>query len=157
MKKQFKQAVEQYGVAEVGIYFKNKVKPSERPLIRRSIECYQILKDSWDDDTIDIQEAFKVLLISRGCRLLGIYELSRGSMNCVLVDVRMILMAALATGATTLVLSHNHPSGNLRPSFADIGLTRKVKEATRLFDIEVMDHLIISREGYLSMAEEGEL
>lgn len=74
-----------------------------------------------------------------------------------LVDVRMILMAALATGATTLILSHNHPSGNLRPGFADIGLTRKVKEAARLFDLEVMDHLIISREGYFSMAEEGEL
>ena len=157
MKKEFKQAIEKYGVAEIGVYFKNKVKPSERPLLRRSKECYEALKNSWDDDTLDIQETFRVMLLSKGCRLLGIYDLSRGSMTGTLVDVRMILIAAMATGATTLILSHNHPSGNLRPSFSDIGLTRKVKEAARLFDIEVMDHLIISREGYLSMAEEGAL
>lgn len=78
-------------------------------------------------------------------------------MTAALVDVRLVLMAALATGATKLVLSHNHPSDSLRPSFSDIGLTRKIKEAARLFDIEVVDHLIISTEGYLSMAEEGEL
>lgn len=157
MKKEFKQAIEKYGVAEIGVFFKNKVKPSERPLLRRSTECYQVLKDSWDDYTMDIQETFRVILLNRGHRLLGIYDLSRGTMTGTLVDVRMILIAALATGATTLILSHNHPSGNLRSSFADIGLTKKIKEAARMFDIEVVDHLIISREGYRSMAEEGEL
>lgn len=157
MKKDFKQAIETYQVAEIGVYFKNKVKPSERPALKRSKECYQVLRESWDENTIDIQETFRVMLLNNNCRLLGIYDLSRGTMTSTLVDVRMILIAALATGATRLVLSHNHPSGSLRPSFSDLGLTQKVKDAARLFDIDVIDHLIISTEGYRSMAEEGEL
>ena len=87
--------------------------------------------------------------------MIGSYQLSKGGITGTIADVRLILSVALKTLATGLILAHNHPSGNLKPSEADIQLTQKVKDAAKLLDIEVMDHIIISSEGYYSFMDEG--
>ncbi|GAA0538598.1 RadC family protein [Chitinophaga japonensis] len=100
-------------------------------------------------------EAFYVLYLNHNCRVLHYRCISNGGISCTIADPRLIFREALETGASRLLLCHNHPSGSLTPSLADIGLTRKLKAAGQLFDIEVIDHIIVSEAGYYSMVEEG--
>jgi DNA repair protein RadC len=81
--------------------------------------------------------------------------ISRGGITGTVADPRLILKKALEEGATSIVLTHNHPSGNLKPSRADEELTEKIKQAAGYFDIRVLDHIIVSDEGYYSFADEG--
>lgn len=142
-------------VAEVELVYKTKVKASERPQIRSSKDCYNILKQAWDENKIDMLEEFKVLFLNRANKAIGIYEVSAGGISSTIVDVRLVLAAALKSLAVTIILSHNHPSGNLIPSAADEQLTYKIKEVAKFHDIKVADHLIITSEGYYSFADEG--
>ena len=142
-------------VAEVELVYKTKVKPSERPLIRTSKDCYEILLNIWDKNKLGFQEEFKVLLLNRGNRVTGVYEASCGGMTGTVADPRLILAAAIKGLAVAIILSHNHPSGSLTPSRPDEELTAKIKEAGKYLDIRVMDHLIISSEGYYSFADEA--
>ena len=87
--------------------------------------------------------------------MIGSYQLSKGGITGTIADVRLILSVALKTLATGLILAHNHPSGNLKPSEADIQLTQKVKDAAKLMDIEVLDHMILSSNGYFSFTDDG--
>ena len=85
------------------------------------------------------------------------YQLSKGGIKGTIADVRLILSVALKTLATGLILVHNHPSGNLKPSEADKHITSKIRQAAKLLDIELIDHIIISSEGYYSFMDEGVL
>jgi DNA repair protein RadC len=142
-------------VAEVELVYKSKVKPSERPLIKSSKECYDLLLQTWDENKIEFVEQFKVILMNRANRVLGIYEMSTVGVSGTVVDSKLVFMAALKTNACNLILTHNHPSGNLRPSRADEELTSKIKAAGKFLDIQVSDHIIVSKEGYFSFADEG--
>lgn len=144
-------------VAEVELIYKSKVKPSERPLANTSSKCYQLLLQTWDENKIDFVEQFKVLLLNRCNRVLGIYELSSGGITGTVADVRLIMTAALKANAVAIILSHNHPSGNLKPSHPDEELTQKIKQAGMFLDIQVLDHIIVTSEGYYSFADEGVL
>ena len=142
-------------VAEVELIYKSKVKPSERPQIKSSKESYNLLLQTWDQNRIEFVEQFKVILMNRANRVLGIYELSTGSASETVADPKLVFYAALKANACNLILSHNHPSGNLKPSKADEDLTRKIKEAGKFLDIQVLDHIIVTCEGYFSFADEG--
>jgi DNA repair protein RadC len=142
-------------VAEVELVYKTKVKASERPKISSVKDCYQLLKELWNENTIEMQEEFKVMLLNRGNRVIGIYEASAGGLTGTVADPRLILAAAIKSLAVSIILSHNHPSGNLKPSRADEELTQKIKVAAAYHDIKVMDHIIITSEGYYSFADEG--
>lgn len=144
-------------VAEVELIYKSKVKPSERPLANTSSKCYQLLLQTWDENKIDFVEQFKVLLLNRCNRVLGIYELSSGGITGTVADTRLVMTAALKANAVAIVLSHNHPSGNLKPSRQDEELTQKIKTAGLYLDILVVDHIIVTGEGYYSFADEGVL
>jgi DNA repair protein RadC len=141
-------------VAEVELIYKSRVKPSERPLVNSSGRCYQLLLQTWDENKIDFVEQFKVLLLNRCNRVLAIYELSTGGITGTVADVRLIMTAALKANAVAVILSHNHPSGNLKPSRADIELTAEIKQAGKFLDIQVLDHVIVTSEGYYSFADE---
>jgi DNA repair protein RadC len=147
--------IQTFEVAEVQLIYKSKVKASLRPTITKSADAYAVLKSNWNLETIDFLEHFKVMLLNRTNRVLGIIEISSGGMAGTIADPKVIFMAAIKSAATSIVLAHNHPSGNLRPSQADINLTRKLKSGGELLDIAVVDHLIISSEGYYSFADEG--
>lgn len=101
------------------------------------------------------REVFVVIFLNRGHKINHVEVISEGGMTGTVADPRIILKKALEENAVNLILCHNHPSGNLRPSRADEELTYKIKEAARFFDIKVLDHLIVSEEGYFSFADEG--
>jgi len=142
-------------VAEVELVYKTTVKPSQRPKINSVKDCYELLKELWNENTIEMQEEFKVMLLNRGNKVIGVYKASAGGLTGTVADPRLILAAALKSLAVSIILSHNHPSGNLKPSKADEELTQKIKAAAAYHDIRVIDHIIITSEGYYSFADEG--
>jgi DNA repair protein RadC len=142
-------------VAEVELVYKSNVKPSMRPKVTSSDDAYQILIRLWDQDKIELMEQFKVLYLNRANKVLCVYPVSSGGLTGTVADPRLVFGAALRVSATSLILCHNHPSGNLKPSIGDMELTRKIKTAGTYFDIAVFDHLILSSEGYYSFADEG--
>lgn len=143
-------------LAEIEVSYKPK--NSHHPVIKSSDDVYYHLLRFFPEDTMSLQERFVVGYLNRSNRLLGAFEASVGGMTGTVVDIRIILSVALKSAAVGLVLMHNHPSGNYNPSQADIELTKKIKEASKLFDINIVDHLIVSANpGYYSFAEEGNL
>jgi DNA repair protein RadC len=145
----------EFQVAEIQLTYRSNVKPSMRPKISTSKDAFEVLRRSWDIDKLEFVEQFKVLLTNRANKVLGIFEVSTGGITGTVADPKLIFVAALKSGACGLVLSHNHPSGNLQPSQADIELTRRIKEGGKLLDIQLLDHLIITSEGYCSFSDEG--
>lgn len=142
-------------VSEVEVVYKTTIKPSQRPSVTESKQVYELLRRNWDDSKIELIEQFKILLLNTSNKVLGICELSTGGMSGTVADPKMIFIAALNAAASNIILAHNHPSGNLKPSRIDLELTKKIKEGGRLLEVGVLDHLIISSEGFYSFADEG--
>ena len=141
-------------VAEIEINYKNRVKSSDRIKIGGSKDAYDVLCQLWSDK-IEYIEEFYVLFLNRANQVLAITKVSEGGTCGCLVDPKRVFQSALKVNAQSLILSHSHPSGQTKPSDADRMLTRKLKDAGLLLDIAVLDHLIITSEGYLSFADEG--
>lgn len=144
-------------VAEIEISYIPKIKPSARPLITGQVDTYQLFIDTWDKTKIELLEQFKVMLLNRGNRVLGICTLTTGTVSGTFADPRQIFAVALKANATAIIIAHNHPSGNLVPSTGDYDVTRNIKAAGKFLDIKVLDHLIITVEGFYSFASEGVL
>ncbi|EJG03158.1 JAB domain-containing protein [Flavobacterium sp. F52] len=142
-------------VSEIELIYKTKVKASERPFINSSRTVYQLALGCWNPDTIEFFEQFKILLLNQSNKVLGIYEISSGGISGTVVDLRLIFAAALKANAVSLIMVHNHPSGQTKPSEADKQITRKVREAGSILDVKLLDHLIITPETYYSFADEG--
>ncbi len=151
----YRQLTKSETLSEVQMSYKPKVKPSELEKITSSYDSYQILKELYSEDKIEYIEQFVILLLNRANKVLGWVKVSQGGITGTVADPRIIFQAALVSNATSIILSHNHPSGNRNPSSADINLTKKVKEGGTLLDISVFDHLIITTDGYYSFADEG--
>jgi DNA repair protein RadC len=100
-------------------------------------------------------EEFHIILLNRSNAVIATHRISTGGISGTVVDTRIIFRTALEHSASSIILVHNHPSGKLKPSQADLNITRKISEAGKLMDIQVLDHLIISDRGYLSFADEG--
>jgi DNA repair protein RadC len=103
------------------------------------------------------QEVFAVIFLNRANKINHLQIMSKGGLTGTVVDPRVILKKALEEDAVSLILSHNHPSGNLTPSRADQQVTQQIKEAAKFFDIKLLDHIIVSDMGYYSFADEGML
>lgn len=117
-----------------------------------SKDAYNILKRF----LVDLNhEEFWILLLGQNCKVLGKELISRGGLTLTVADPKIIFGVALRYSATNIMLAHNHPSGNLKPSHEDITLTKKIVAAGNLLDIKVLDHLIITDSGYFSFADEG--
>lgn len=128
---------------------------SNKPKIETSHNAYEILLASWFTGTLELQEEFKVLLLNRANHVLGIYNLSKGGTAGTIVDVKLLFAVALKCNATSIIVAHNHPSGRLKPSVQDIEITKKIKEASKFLNIKLLDHLIISKDGYYSFTNES--
>ncbi|UBD79825.1 JAB domain-containing protein [Parabacteroides distasonis] len=142
-----------YTVGEVELTYKSTSR--SRSKIYSSEDAYKILLPTYKEGTICYKEYFKVLLLSQSNQVLGYTLISEGGITETCADVRVILQAALLTNSVALVLAHNHPSGNLKPSRQDMEITKQVKEAAKLMRISVIDHLILTDAGYYSFADEG--
>lgn len=144
-------------VAEIELVYKSTVKPTDRPIIRQSSDSYKLLLSVWDRNLIELQEQFKVLLLNRARRVLGLMHHSTGCRYATLADIPLILVAAIKSGATNIIVAHNHPSGNLQPSNADLTLTKKLKEVASYLDLRLDDHIILTLDNFYSFADEGVL
>ncbi|NOS91213.1 MAG: JAB domain-containing protein [Cyclobacteriaceae bacterium] len=144
-------------IAEVQLSYVTKVKPSERPKIQTSRDSFEILRNTWNADTMELREEMKVMLLNHGHRLLGIYKLSEGGVAGTVADPKLIFAAAIKSNSSSIILAHNHPSGNLQPSQADIQLTKRCKEIGKMLDLVVLDHIIITADAYYSFADDGML
>ena len=140
-------------LAEISINYSARVKNTDRAVINSSQSVYNLVRPDWQE--INIRESMKVLYLNRANKVLGIYELSKGGITGTVVDLRLLFATALKSLSCSIILLHNHPSGNLKPSQADINITNKVKDAGKLLDIQLLDHLIMTEDGFFSFSDEG--
>lgn len=145
-------------VSEIAISYKPKVKAADRYTIRFSKDAYNLLiREAFNTETLEYKEYFKLVLLNRINKVLGITTISEGGMDGTVVDVRLILQTALLAHSSNIILAHNHPAGGLIPSSHDDKVTKKIKEAAKLMDITLYDHLIVTGDNYYSYADEGRL
>ena len=144
-------------VAEIEVTYKSIIKPSLRPKVIGANGAYQLLLDTWDMSKIELVEQFKVMLLNRAHHVLGICTLTSGSVTGTIADPKQVFSVALITNATYVILAHNHPSGSATPSNADVELTARMKAAGELLELKVLDHLIVTTDGFYSFATEGTL
>lgn len=124
----------------------------ERPKIGGSTDAFHVLKADFQDIP---HEAFWIILLNRANRVIKKYQVSQGGVTGTVADPKIIFKAALEELSSGIILAHNHPSGNLTASQADIDLTKKLVAGGRLLEIQVLDHLIIAGQKYFSFADEG--
>lgn len=148
-------AISMFQVTEVELVYRNKVPPKDRPQIQHSSHAYEMLMMAWDMNKIELLEQFKIVLLDRRNACIGISDISTGGITGCIVDARIVFSTALKARASSIILSHNHPSGNLTPSNEDINITKKLVEAGKLLDIHVIEHMIVTPHSYYSFADNG--
>jgi DNA repair protein RadC len=138
--------------AEAKIVYTTLVKNSDRVKVKSSESAYQILKPFYEE-YMDFKECSYLTLLNRDNKVLGVTKISEGGMSGTVVDLKLVFQAALLGGAAALILSHNHPSGALRPSKEDVSITKRAVEVGKMIDMPVLDHIILTSEGYYSLAD----
>lgn len=143
-------------VNEIKVSYCEKLGIIDSEPVSNSENVARLLFENWDKNTIGLKETFKVLLLNNANKVKGTYQASTGGITGTVVDLRLLFAVVLKTVSTSIILAHNHPSGTMKPSGADKDLTEKIKNAADLFDIKVLDHLIIlPTGGYFSFADNG--
>ena len=138
-------------IAEVQVNYLPKKQKQLK--ISCSGDSESFFRSVWSDQ-ISYREEMYVALLNRANMILGYNRLSVGGTSSTIVDVKMLMQLLLKTNTHAFILAHNHPSGNLKASHQDKELTKKVQAASKLLDIQLLDHMILSGSGYLSMADE---
>jgi DNA repair protein RadC len=141
-------------LAEIEVKYSTKIKPSDRLKVVSSSDAAEIFRSAWKQ-SLEHKESFYALYMNRNNKVLGIHKISEGGLSGTVVDVRIIYQVGLKVNACGVIVCHNHPSGNLSPSDADKTITQKIKEAGKILEIPLLDHLIIAPDGYMSFADEG--
>lgn len=139
---------------KVELKYSKKLKPEERPILKGSDDAAFVSRQIWSDQ-IEIREEFVILLLDNGNKVLGYHLLSRGGLTETIVDLKLLFSLVLQSLATSIILVHNHPSGNLKPSESDKKMTRKINMGAKRFDLKVLDHIILTKESYFSFADNG--
>ena len=129
-------------------------KVEEKPVIKSSLDVVNLMQNKIA--YLDHEELW-VIYLNQSSRILGVAQINKGGIASTEVDVRIVLQQAVVKKSTQIILCHNHPSGSIRPSKADIQLTEKTRKAAYLLDVVLVDHIIIHRERYFSFVEEGML
>jgi DNA repair protein RadC len=131
------------------------VEGSDKP-ITSSRDAYLIFKDFWSESQINVAEHFNVMLLSKSNKPIGLYQHSKGGIDGTIADIEMISAMAVKSLAKGVIVAHNHPSDNTKPSQADLNVVKRLKEALSLFQINLLDSLIVTpNNSYLSFADEG--
>ena len=124
--------------------------------ITSSKDAAEFIRQFYGDD-LEIFESFFVLMLNKANKTIGYAKISQGGISGTVVDIRIIMKFAVESLAVGIIVAHNHPSGNLQPSDADKQLTYKLKSSCLIMDVPLLDHIILSAEGYLSFSDEGYL
>lgn len=125
--------------------------------LQNSQESYNAALQLFDPSTLSLFESFHVIYLTTGNHVKGYMKIADGSLNAVVVDVRRIIIGALESLSTAIVVAHNHPSGDIKPSLQDRQLTQKLQDACNLFGIQLQDHLILGNGDYYSFREQGNI
>ena len=142
-------------LSEIEISYRPKFRASLRPQLSCSRDTNQLLRNQWDSNLIEYVEEFKMLLLNRANKVLGIVTVSKGGVAGTVCDPKVVFAAALKANASSIILAHYHPSGNIKPSEADKDLTKKLREGGKFLEIVIADHLILTAETYFSFADNG--
>jgi DNA repair protein RadC len=145
--------VDYFTIPEITVSYKDDVKPSQRFKVEYSADIAKILAIAYKDCMLHHEE-FQVLFLNNGNRVLGISNIAKGGTNGVFVDLKFILQTALKVSASSLIISHNHPSGNMKATDDDLELTKKVKTGCEAVGIKLLDHVIMTEESYYSFSDE---
>lgn len=140
-------------VSEIEIQYKRKAVKMQT--VRAVGDAYKVLKSVYDYNKIDHKEFTYCLYLNRSKKVLAVMLISEGGTAGCVCDLKLIFQGALKVNAHSFILSHNHPSGSVKPSTQDIKLTDQIKQAGNIMDIDLVDHIIISRRGYYSFAKRG--
>lgn len=127
--------------------------------IKSSQDAFNVFKRFYDEDIVELCETVIVLFLNRGNKTIGWLKLSQGGINSSVIDIKLILVTAIKCGASSIMLSHNHPSGQLLASINDIDSTKRLKMACEILDITLLDHIIVNDtlDNYFSFADDGRL
>jgi DNA repair protein RadC len=142
-------------IAEVEIKYNSIIPKDQRVKISQSKDAFKVLQSIWNLDLIEYQEHFWLLLLNRSNEVIGTKCISQGGVSSTIVDVRILFCLALKCNASAILIAHNHPSGNLNPSIQDKELTKKITSASKFLDIALLDHLIVTKDGFYSFQDKG--
>jgi DNA repair protein RadC len=145
---------EKYGCKEIEVTYKKTDFAFDVAKINTSLEAYQVAKPFYSK-IMDFQEMFGVILLNHSNKPIGFFKMSIGGINATVVDRRIIFETALKCHASQIIITHNHPSGNLKPSEPDKKITKAIIEAGVLLEIKVLDHIILSSDGFYSFGDNG--
>lgn len=146
------------GFTEVALKYVSEPNQPERVKITSPEDAYEVFMDIWDKDTLEVCEQFWVILLSKSKEAIGWCRLSSGGKAATIVEVGHVVLLALLGNASSLLVAHNHPSGNRKPSHADTRLTKQLGDALKLMGLQLDDHLILTRDGFYSFrAHQGQL
>lgn len=153
LEQQLRELEAEFSLSEVGLAFHK-----ERYFfgdVRSAQDVYSFIRDNLRQ-ALEVQEHFVALFLNQANKIIGYYHHSMGTINSTQVDVEVLAATAVKILAKSVIIAHNHPSGNTRPSEADRNITRRIKEALAFFDITLLDHMVITVQGYYSFAEHSE-
>lgn len=119
------------------------------------MDSVEVFRAHFDAEEMDYRESFFALYLNQANKVLGIKKISECGISSTLVDVRIVMQAALLCNASAIIVAHNHPSGNLKPSSCDIKMTSQIKEAAKILSLTLLDHVILTSDSHFSFADEG--
>jgi DNA repair protein RadC len=144
-----------FKIAEIEVKYSTSVKPAERLKVVTSGDAAEAFRELWSQ-SMEYKESFYAMYLNRNNKILGIHKVSEGGLSGTVVDIRCIFQVALKANACSVIVAHNHPSGNDAASEQDKTITRKIKDAGLILDIPLLDHLImLPGDGYMSFADEA--
>ncbi|MCU7618514.1 JAB domain-containing protein [Chryseobacterium sp. PBS4-4] len=124
-------------------------------LITSTADVVSIFREHFDADEMDYRESFFALYLNQANKVLGIKKISECGISSTLVDVRIVMQAALLCNASGIIVTHNHPSGNIKPSSADTKITEQIKDAAKILSMTLLDHFILTSDAHFSFADQG--
>lgn len=142
---------------ELSLKFKNKVKANELFQIKSSADCYKLCKQIFNSDMILYREEFILICLNNSNRVVGYTKISSGGYNSTVVDIRFIMSIALNCAASSIIIAHNHPSGEIKESNQDLAITKQIMQAGEIMNIKLLDHLIITDSEYNSLSDGGKM
>jgi len=142
---------------EVELVYRTSTSNTNKPQLCSPGEVSDYLRSIWKQDRIELQEEFYVLLLNNAMRVLGWSKISSGGRTATIVDVSYVVQLAVLSNASSVIVAHNHPSGALKPSTADINLTKRIQKALQTLSISLNDHIIICRQGYYSFLDHNKI
>lgn len=144
-----------FTVGEIKAVYLPATRPTQQ--VKCSQDVYKIFLEIWESDQLEYRESLYAMFLNKANFVIGWRQLTNGGVSGTVADPKILFQHALLSHASAILLAHNHPSGNLKPSEADRQMTKKMVEAGKIHDLLVLDHLVISREGFYSFADEGQL